>query len=115
MSLLATFSISTSPRVFPIRGLEISRVPSPEQALGLPEAGVGTGGGPGRLEHVPDGDPVLLRVVHEARPRLRGSGGGGPALAALVTHNNFSGERASYELSYYQAIFTGFKCFNGPL
>ena len=62
---------------------------------------MGAGGGPGRLEHVPDGDPHLLRVVHQARPRLRGHGGGGPALAALVTHNNFSGERASYELSTY--------------
>ena len=89
------------PRRLSIGRDKVLCVPSPEQAVGLPEAGVGAGGGPGRLEHVPDGVPMLLRVVHQARPRLRGHGGGGPALAALVTHNNFSGERASYELSTY--------------
>lgn len=75
-------------------------MPSPEETVRQTEAGVGAGGGPLRLDHVPDGCPVLLRVVHEAGPRLLdGSGGGAARLATLVTHNNFSGERASWNLS----------------
>ena len=75
-------------------------MPSPEETIRQTEAGVGAGGGPLRLDHVPDRCPVLLRVVHEAGPRLLGRGAGGAArLAALVTHNNFSGEGASYNLS----------------
>ena len=85
------------PRGLPVGSYKVLCVPSPEQAVGLPEAGVGAGGGPAGLEHAPQCCPVLLRVIHQARPRLRGaggSGGGGAAgLAALVTHNNFARKR----------------------
>ena len=75
-------------------------MPSPEETVRQTETGVGAGGGPLRLDHVPDCCPVLLRVVHEAGPSLLGRRAGGAArLAALVTHNNFSGKRTSYNLS----------------